>query len=106
MAQNSQNQSSQNATPPASSAGFDAVFAKLATSATLKAIWRSVYEEEYLDAADPFSFVTMTELKQLVSILTIGAQQRFVDIGCGQGGLCLWVAEQTGASVVGEEWRL
>ena len=66
MAQNPQNPSSQSSSPPANSAGFDSVFARLAASATLKEIWRNVYEEEYPDAADPFSFVTMTELKQLV----------------------------------------
>jgi ubiquinone/menaquinone biosynthesis C-methylase UbiE len=99
MAENPQKQSSPN--QQANSASFDGLFRKLAVSTILKSIWREVYAEEYPEAANPFSFVTMTDLKQLISILGIGSEASFVDIGCGQGGLSIWVAEKTGASVLG-----
>ncbi len=90
-------------TPPASL--YDAIFARFAESATLKAIWNGVYAEEYPnEVGSPYSFVTVTELKLIVASLPIGSSNRFVDIACGQGDISLWVARQTGGSVVGVDY--
>ena len=91
------------ATIPASL--YDTVFARLAESATLKEIWRSVYAEEYpSEVGFGYNFLTLTELRQIVTSLSIGASDRFIDIGCGQGVVSLWVAQQTGASVIGVDY--
>jgi SAM-dependent methyltransferase len=80
---------------------FDEIFAKIGASSTLKKIWRGVYADDYPEEASPFSFVTSTELRLLAEALGVGAGQCFVNIACGQGGPGLWVARETGASLIG-----
>ena len=50
---------------------------------------------------DPRSHVTWTELRRIVRELRIGPGDAFLDLGCGHGGPCLWVARATRAAVVG-----
>jgi SAM-dependent methyltransferase len=80
---------------------FDEIFAGIASSSTLKQIWRGVYADDYPEEASPFSFVTSPELRLIAEALAVGAGQRFADIACGQGGPGLWVAQETGASLIG-----
>ncbi|HEU4324675.1 MAG TPA: class I SAM-dependent methyltransferase [Roseiflexaceae bacterium] len=80
---------------------FDPAYARLAGSPTLKRIMRSVYGTEYPEEAHPFGFVTLSELRRIAQLLGVGPGQRFVDLGCGEGGLSLWVARATGAEVLG-----
>lgn len=80
---------------------FDEIFAKIGSSNTLKQIWRGVYADDYPEEASPFSFVTSTELRLIAEALGVGARERFADIACGQGGPGLWVAQETGASLIG-----
>ena len=80
---------------------FDEIFAQVARSDTLAAIWREVYEEDYPRDARPFSFVTVPELQWLASTISVTGGRRFADLACGQGGPSLFVARQTGASVIG-----
>jgi SAM-dependent methyltransferase len=62
---------------------------------------RAVFGDEYPEEADPNSFVTLTELRRLARELRVGAGQTIADLGCGRGGPGLWVARETGASLVG-----
>lgn len=93
--------------PPGGSAdehaktSFDEIFARIAASITLKQIWRDVYADDYPEEASPFSFVTSPELRLIAEALAVGAGQRFADVGCGQGGPGMWVAQETGASLIG-----
>ncbi len=80
---------------------FDPAYARLAGSPTLKRIMRSVYGAEYPEEAHPFGFVTLSELRRIAQALDLGPGRRFVDLGCGEGGLSLWVARATGATVLG-----
>jgi SAM-dependent methyltransferase len=84
-----------------SRARFDAIFAQVARSRTLSDIWREVYGQEYPQDASPFSFVTVEELRWLAVALHVSGGQRFVDLACGRGGPSLWVARETGATVIG-----
>ncbi len=93
------------ASPAVSMSIYDTVYAKFAESVTLKNIWRSVYAEEYPEEVGfPYSFVTKTELKQIVSAIAIDSHSTFIDIACGQGDVSLWIAQQTGASVIGIDY--
>lgn len=80
---------------------FDPAYARLADSHTLKWIMRNVYGPEYPEEANPFGFVTLSDLQRIARALGLGPGQRFIDLGCGEGGLSLWVARATGASVLG-----
>ncbi|GAB4213873.1 MAG: hypothetical protein OHK0022_51590 [Roseiflexaceae bacterium] len=80
---------------------FDPAYARLAGSPTLKWIMRTVYGAEYPEEAHPFGFVTVSELRRIAEALGLGPGQRFVDLGCGEGGLSLCVARVTGAAVLG-----
>ena len=84
---------------------YDTVYARFAESVTLKNIWRSVYAEEYPEEVGfPYSFITKTELKQIVSAIAINSHSTFIDIACGQGDISLWIAQQTGASIIGVDY--
>lgn len=84
-----------------SSDHYNARYASHVESPTRQRIRRDVYGDEYPTDADPRSFITLTELHSLADALQIGPGQAFVDLGCGHGGPGLWVARETGASLVG-----
>jgi ubiquinone/menaquinone biosynthesis C-methylase UbiE len=70
-------------------------------SAVRARIWQHVYGPEYPSWADPFSYVSVTELRRFAQELLPARGQFLVDIGCGRGGPGLWVAAMTGARLVG-----
>src|SRR5215472_12692922 len=80
---------------------FDAIFAGIAESETLSAIWREVYREDYPRDATPFSFVTIPELRWLATALNVDKGRSLVDLACGRGGPGLWVAKEVGAALIG-----
>ena len=80
---------------------FNLVFAGVPRSPTLRHIWRNVYGSDYPEEADPFSFVTLTDLRRIAHELGVAAGQTFADLACGRGGPGLWVAQETGASLIG-----
>jgi SAM-dependent methyltransferase len=70
-------------------------------SAVRARIWQQVYGPEYPSWADPFSYLSMTELRRFARELREGSGQTLVDAGCGRGGPGLWVAAVTGAQLTG-----
>src|SRR5215211_115839 len=80
---------------------YGAKWASHVESPTRQRIRSEVYADEYPADVDPRSYLTWTELRRLARELRLGRGDTFVDLGCGQGGPCLWVARETGASVVG-----
>jgi SAM-dependent methyltransferase len=81
-------------------ARFERAFAGPA-SAVRERIWREVYGPEYPDGVDPFSYISLTELRLFARETRVGSGQCLVDIGCGRGGPGLWVAAATGARLIG-----
>ena len=80
------------------------MFAAVSQSPTLRNIWRVVYGLDYPEEADPFSFVTLTDLRRIAGELEVGRGQTLVDLACGRGGPGLWIAKETGASLVGVDF--
>lgn len=70
-------------------------------SSTLNAIWQDVYGDDYPAEVEPLGFCTLSELSLIQRWLGTGAGDSIVDIGCGRGGPGLWLAQRTGASLVG-----
>jgi SAM-dependent methyltransferase len=70
-------------------------------SAVRARIWQQVYGPEYPSWADPFSYVSVTELRRFAEELHAARGQCLVDVGCGRGGPGLWVAAATGARLIG-----
>ena len=76
---------------------FDKVFNEVAQSQWIQ----SVFAEELPDDIDPFSFITMSGLEEIVTWLDLSPGALFVDLACGRGGPGLWLARRTGAELVG-----
>jgi cyclopropane fatty-acyl-phospholipid synthase-like methyltransferase len=83
-----------------SQARFERTFTGPA-SAVRARIWQQVYGPEYPAWADPFSYISLTELRRFTHQLHAAPGQCLVDAGCGHGGPGLWVA-----AVTGGEWML
>jgi SAM-dependent methyltransferase len=79
---------------------FDAAFRTVPDNAQRR-VGRAVYADEYPEGVDPYSFVSRSELHLLADELRVGPGDLLGDLGCGRGGPGLWLAAQTGASLVG-----
>jgi ubiquinone/menaquinone biosynthesis C-methylase UbiE len=82
-------------------ARLNALYASHVASPTHRTIFRDVYGAEYPEEAVPLSYVTMTLLRRIARAVAVGAGATIIDLGCGRGGPGLWVARETGASLVG-----
>lgn len=81
-------------------ATFREVFATPAGSVE-KQVGRAVFGDEFPEELDTHSYVTWTELRNMAADLRIGPGDRLLDVGCGRGGPGLWIAAQTGATLLG-----
>jgi ubiquinone/menaquinone biosynthesis C-methylase UbiE len=70
-------------------------------SQSFRDIFRNVYGNDYPEEADHDSFVTMTDLHNIVMYFNVGQGEKIIDIGCGRGGPGLWITREIGASYVG-----
>jgi ubiquinone/menaquinone biosynthesis C-methylase UbiE len=52
-------------------------------------------------SVQPFSFVPLAGLEAMAASLALEPGQTLVDLGCGQGGPGLWLADRAGAHLVG-----
>jgi SAM-dependent methyltransferase len=50
------------------------------------------------------SFVSLADLNRIAEALALAPGERFVDLACGLGGPGIWLAERTGASLVGVDF--
>jgi SAM-dependent methyltransferase len=80
---------------------YGPVLARLDDSPTLRAIYRDVYGGDYPAEADPFGFVTLSELRVLAGVLAESGVTRLLDVGCGRGGPGLWLARELRVPLVG-----
>jgi ubiquinone/menaquinone biosynthesis C-methylase UbiE len=80
---------------------FDDVYEGQSESETFRAIFREYFGEEYEPELDHCGFVTKTDLKHFARYVDLQRNGRLVDLACGSGGAGLWVARETGASLVG-----
>ncbi len=79
---------------------FDEVFDKAAQSHWI----HSIFAEDLPDEIDPFSFITLSGLEDIVAWLDVSPGSLLVDLACGRGGPGLWLARRTGAELVGVDF--
>ena len=65
---------------------------------------REVYGERYPEEIQPWGATSWWTLGRFVSGLNLGIGRHLVDLACGRGGIGLWLARATGASVTGVDW--
>ncbi len=84
------------------SAGYDAVYAGVPKSPTLRRLWHEHAEGlEFPQEFGHISFTTLPELRRVAAELRLGPGDTLVDIGCGMGGPALWMARETRAHLIG-----
>ena len=84
------------------SAGYDAVYGSMLKSPTLRRLWHEHAEGlDFPEAFGHISFTTLSELQRIAAQLRLSAGDTLVDLGCGMAGPALWVARETGASLIG-----
>lgn len=85
------------------SEGFDRLYR--ATNAS--AVYREAIRASANGLPDwlvPFSVIDGAHLERFATELQVGEGATFVDLGCGSGGPGLWVAERTGAHLIGVDF--
>lgn len=83
-------------------AGYDAVFAAMRDAPALRRLWREhACGPDFPEDFHHISFVTLAELERVARELQIGPRDTLVDLACGMGGPALWLARETGASLIG-----
>lgn len=85
--------------------GYDAVYRALPGAEAFRRLWSEKacgldYPAEY----DHISFLTLDELTTVSGWLEVRAGAVLVDLACGAGGPGLWLARQTGSSLVGVDF--
>ena len=89
--------------PPPVASEFDEAFSAVPAAAGFRRVWE-LAEPELPPEVEPFSFVSVGLLRYLAQALDLSSGQRLVDLGCGRGGPGLWLARETGVSLVGVDF--
>jgi SAM-dependent methyltransferase len=88
--------------PDPVAAGYDLVHEAMARSPLVRRLWRAhACGEDFPGDLWHISFVTVPEMRRIAGAMRLRAGGTLVDIGCGAGGPALWLARETGASVIG-----
>jgi ubiquinone/menaquinone biosynthesis C-methylase UbiE len=64
-------------------------------------VWVKVFGDEYPRGLDPYSYVSVSELQRIAAEVRVDGAGTIADLGCGRGGVGLWVAAATGAKLIG-----
>lgn len=82
--------------------GYDAVYDALPLGETFSRLWRAnAYGGDFPEEFAHIGFLTMPEAQRMREFLQIPADGVLVDLACGAGGPGLWMARETGASLIG-----
>jgi ubiquinone/menaquinone biosynthesis C-methylase UbiE len=80
---------------------WDAFYAESRVAEFRRRLYLEVFGEEYQAEAATDGYITLSELREMASALSIGSGQIVADLGCGRGGPGQWIARATGAALVG-----
>jgi SAM-dependent methyltransferase len=81
---------------------YEAVYAALTSSETFNQIWRTTaYNDDFPADFAHLGFLTTGEARHVIEALGLEANALLVDLACGGGGPGLWMARESGASLIG-----
>jgi ubiquinone/menaquinone biosynthesis C-methylase UbiE len=82
--------------------GYDAVYDALPRGETFNRLWRmNAYHGDFPEPFAHIGFLTVGEAQRLRGMLRIAPGEVLVDLACGAGGPGLWMARESGASLIG-----
>jgi ubiquinone/menaquinone biosynthesis C-methylase UbiE len=82
--------------------GYDAVYDALPRGETFNRLWRmNAYGGDFPEQFAHIGFLTVPEARRLRELLQIRPGDALADLGCGAGGPGLWMAGESGASLIG-----
>ena len=82
--------------------GYDAVYDALSRGETFNRLWRmNAYGGDFPEQFAHLGFLTVPEAQRLRGLLQIRPSETLVDLACGAGGPGLWMARESGASLIG-----
>lgn len=82
--------------------GYDAVYDALPRGETFNRLWRmNAYHGDFPEPFAHIGFLTVEEAQRLHGLLHIRPGEVLVDLACGAGGPGLWMARESGASLIG-----
>lgn len=91
-----------NKEPEIVASGYDAVYAAMPKSPTLRRIWlEHAAGTDYPEEFGHISFITLQELRRMAAELHLSLDGSLVDLGCGMSGPALWVASETACRLIG-----
>jgi ubiquinone/menaquinone biosynthesis C-methylase UbiE len=102
MTQDQEDPSRRDAASAPTAADFDQGFSA-GSSAGLRRVWE-LAAPELPPEVEPFSFVSAALLGHVARALRLSPGQTLADLGCGRGGPGLWLARETGVSLVGVDF--
>lgn len=82
--------------------GYDAVYDALPRGETFNRLWRmNAYNGDFPEQFAHIGFLTVPEAQRLRELLQIRPGEALADLACGAGGPGLWMARESGASLIG-----
>lgn len=82
--------------------GYDAVYDALPRGETFNRLWRmNAYDGGFPEQFAHIGFLTVPEAQRLRELLQIRPGEALADLACGAGGPGLWMARESGASLIG-----
>jgi SAM-dependent methyltransferase len=84
--------------------GYDSIYDALPRGETFNRLWRTnAYGGDFPEEFAHIGFFTVTEAQRMRELLQIGTGDVLADLACGAGGPGLWMAKQSGASLIGAD---
>ncbi len=80
------------------------IFDEMFTASSQSDRQRALFAEDLPEHVDPDSFITFAGLEDIARILDLSSGSVLIDMACGRGGPGLWLAQQSGAELVGVDF--
>jgi ubiquinone/menaquinone biosynthesis C-methylase UbiE len=80
---------------------YDELFTAYDASPHLRKLFTTVLDETLPPEVEPFSFVPSDGMRLIAERLALSNGDRLLDLACGRGGPGMWIARETGTTLIG-----